>query len=92
VTSDLQKFFPDIDSISFREVFKRRAPEADVEEASTASAVGTSKSAERVGTKPETERPQDAPTPTARKKRAPAKKPASKGPTKRAMMGSESQR
>src|SRR5881409_4482263 len=39
VTSDLQKFFPDIDTISFREVFKRRAPEAETEETSKASAV-----------------------------------------------------
>src|SRR5881296_1304851 len=92
VTSDLQKFFPDIDTISFREVFKRRAPEAEMEEASKASAVETSKSAEQVETKPQTEKAQEAPAQPARKRRAPAKKPASKGPTKRAMMGSESQR
>jgi len=92
VTSDLQKFFPDIDTISFREVFKRRAPEAEMEEAPKASAVETSKSAEQVKTKQETEKPQEAPAQPARKRRAPAKKPASKRPTKRAMMGSESQR
>src|SRR5881397_2156569 len=82
VTSDLQKFFPDIDSISFREVFKRRAPEAEMEEASKAWAVETSKSAEQVETKPQTEKAQEAPAQPARKRRAPAKKPASKGPTK----------
>src|SRR5205809_590769 len=92
VTSDLQKFFPDIDTISFREVFKRRAPETEMEEAPKASAVETSKSAEQVETKQETEKPQEAPAQPARKRRAPAKKPASKRPTKRAMMGSESQR
>src|SRR6266446_6266466 len=92
VTSDLQKFFPDIDSISFREVFKRRAPEAETEEAPKASAIETSKSAEQVGTKQGTEKAQEVPAQPVRKRRAPAKKPASKGPTKRAMMGSESQR
>src|SRR2546427_12153448 len=92
VTSDLQKFFPDIDAISFREVFKRKTTEADVEEASKAPAIGTSKPAEHARTKPEAEKAQDAPAQVARKKRAPAKKPASKAPTKRAMMGSESQR
>ena len=92
VTSDLQKFFPNIDTISFREVFKRKAPEAEMEEASKASAVETSKPDEQVGTKKETEKAQETPAQPARKRRAPAKKPASKGPTKRAMMGSESQR
>src|SRR5881398_1622375 len=92
VTSDLQKFFPNIDTISFREVFKRRPPEAGTEETPKASAVETSKSTEQVETKPQTEKAQEAPAQPARKRRAPAKKPASKGPTKRAMMGSESQR
>src|SRR2546429_935414 len=92
VTSDLQKYFPDIETISFREVFKRRAPEAQMEEAPKASAVETSKSAEQGETKQETEKPQEAPAQPAQKRRAPAKKPGSKGPTKRAMMGSESQR
>src|SRR2546427_13036354 len=92
VTSDLQKFFPNIDTISFREVFKRRPHEAETEETPKASAVETSKSTEQVETKPQTEKAQEAPAQPARKRRAPAKKPASKGPTKRAMMGSESQR
>src|SRR3989442_484875 len=83
---------PNIDAISFREVFKRKAPEAEMEEASKASAVETSKPDEQVGTKKETEKAQETPAQPARKRRAPAKKPASKGPTKRAMMGSESQR
>src|SRR5207237_3693799 len=92
VTSDLQKFFPNINTISFREVFKRRAPEAETEETAKASAVETSKSTEQVETKPQTEKAQEAPAQPVRKRRALAKKPASKGPTKRAMMGSESQR
>src|SRR5256886_5161152 len=92
VTSDLQRFFPNIDTISFREVFKRRPPEAETEETPKASAVETSKSTEQVETKTQTEKAQEAPAQPARKRRAPAKKPASKGPTKRAMMGSESQR
>src|SRR5438046_8487657 len=92
VTTYLQKNYTHINTISFREVFKRRAPETEMEEAPKASAVETSKSAEQVETKQETEKPQEAPAQPARKRRAPAKKPASKRPTKRAMMGSESQR
>src|SRR5881392_4484636 len=92
VTSDLQKFFPNIDTISFREVFKRRPHEAQVEEVPKPSAVETGKSAVQVETKQQTEKAQEAPAQPVRKRRAPAKKPASKGPSKRAMMGSESQR
>jgi peptidylprolyl isomerase len=93
VTSDLQKYFPDIVTISFREVFKKRAPGADIEEPSKPAAAETTTAAEQVETKQRTEEVKEPPTQPARKRRTPAaKKPSSKGPTKRAMMGSESQR
>src|SRR5712692_9376178 len=93
VTSDLQKYFPDIETISFREVFKRRTPGAEREEPSKPVATETTTTAEQGETKQHTEESKEPPTQPARKRRTPAsKKPASKGPTKRAMMGSESQR
>jgi FKBP-type peptidyl-prolyl cis-trans isomerase 2 len=93
VTSDLQKYFPDIETISFREVFKRRTPGAEREEPSKPAATETTTTAEQAETKQHTEEAKEPPTQPARKRRTPAsKKPASKGPTKRAMMGSESQR
>src|SRR3989449_6122239 len=93
VTSDLQKYFPDIETISFREVFKRRTPGAETEETPKPAVPETGKSAEQGETKRATDQPQEPPAQPARKRRTPAaKKPSSKGPTKRAMMGSESQR
>ena len=93
VTSDLQKYFPDIETISFREVFKRRTPGAETEETSKPAVPETGKSAEQGETKPATSETQEPPAQPARKRRTPAaRKPSSKGSTKRAMMGSESQR
>jgi peptidylprolyl isomerase len=93
VTSDLQKYFPDIETISFREVFKKKTPGAEIEEPSKPAATETARSAEQDETKQRTEEVKEPPTQPSRKRRTPAaKKPASKGPTKRAMMGSESQR
>jgi FKBP-type peptidyl-prolyl cis-trans isomerase 2 len=93
VTSDLQKYFPEIETISFREVFKKRTPGAEMEELSKPRATETTTTDEQVETKQRTAEVKEPPTQPARKRRTPAaKKPASKGPTKRAMMGSESQR
>ena len=90
VTSDLQKYFPNIETISFREVFKRATVPSDTEETSKPDTPETRKPVERAETEA-SDKPEKAPTP--RKRKTPtAKKPASKGPTKRAMMGSESQR
>src|SRR5256886_442214 len=93
VTSDLQKYFPDIETISFREMFKKRTPGAGIEETSKPEAPESRKPVDS----PETEasdKPEKAPAPPPpRKRKTPtARKPASQGPTKRAMMGSESQR
>jgi FKBP-type peptidyl-prolyl cis-trans isomerase 2 len=93
VTSDLQKYFPEIETISFREVFKKRTPGAEMEELSKPRATETTTTDEQVETKQRTAEVKEPPTQPARKRRTPAaKKPASKVPTKRAMMGSESQR
>src|SRR6266487_2438428 len=93
VTSDLQKYFPEIDTISFREIFKRTGPTPEPSEtAPTKDAPVPTKPAETVEKKEppaETEEPAAQP---ARRRRTTAKKQASKGSQKRAMMGSESQR
>jgi FKBP-type peptidyl-prolyl cis-trans isomerase SlyD len=90
VTSDIQKYFPDIETISFREVFKKPTAGAETE-ARPKPAASETESTETVAQKKATdELPKAQP---ARKKRTPsAKKHTAKGPTKRAMMGSESQR
>ena len=88
VTSDLQKFFPDLDSISFREVFKKTTPRTEQPETTPEKA----QDQETVGdkTKSETAEPK---VPTTRKKRATStKRQGFKGSERRAMMGSESQR
>jgi peptidylprolyl isomerase len=95
VTSDIQKYFPDVETISFREVFKKRTPASEVQETPTPAApesesVETSEKKEARKATEEGAKPQAQP---ARKRKTPAaKRPAAKGPTKRAMMGSESQR
>jgi peptidylprolyl isomerase len=92
VTSDIQKYFPDIETISFREVFKKPTPKAETEENPKPVAPETD-STETVARKKPTAEPPEPQAQPARKRRTPsAKKPAAKGPTKRAMMGSESQR
>ena len=92
VTSDLQKYFPDIETISFREVFKRAAPAPETEETSKPAPPETHKPVDRAEAEA-TDKPKESPVQPTRKRRTPtARKPASKGPTKRAMMGSESQR
>src|SRR6266550_3440743 len=65
VTSDLQKFFPDIDTISFQEVFKRSEPKPQLP-ATTAKATQVS---------PETEeRAEVEPVSAPKKAKSPAKK------------------
>jgi len=92
VTSDLQKYFPNIETISFREVFKRAAPATEAEETSQTTAPETVKPVDSAETKA-TDKPEKTPAQTPRKRKtSAARKPTSKGPTKRAMMGSESQR
>jgi peptidylprolyl isomerase len=93
VTTDLQKYFPDINTISFREIFKRTTPAAATEETpateETKAVAEPSKPAEERKSETETKEPTAQP---ARRRRTTAKKQSTKGPQKRAMMGSESQR
>ena len=93
VTSDLQKYFPNIETISFREVFKRAVAPPDTEETSKPEVPQAHKPVDSAETEA-SDKPEKAPAqPPQRKRKTPtARKPASKGPTKRAMMGSESQR
>ena len=93
VTSDLQKYFPNIETISFREIFKRATAASETEETSKPEAPDTPKASDRTETDASNKREKAASQATPRKRKtATARKPASKGPTKRAMMGSESQR
>jgi hypothetical protein len=91
VTSDLQKFFPDIDSVAFQEVFKRS--EARPEELAT-----TVKPAEASLEKKEEEAeavPVSAskkPKSSTKKKETSPRKPSTSTSRKRAKMGSENQR
>ena len=93
ITSDIQKYFPDINTISFREVFKRTTPpEATVETPPEKETAEPAKPSESVEDKPgpaELAKPSAEP---ARKRRITTKRQGSKGSQKRAMMGSESQR
>src|SRR6266699_3450169 len=90
VTSDLQKFLPDIDTVVFQEVFKRSEPKPELP-ATTAKATEVS---------PEKEEDEEAaPATTPKKPKSPAKKKEAaprKASTstsrKRAKMGSENQR
>jgi hypothetical protein len=90
VTSDLQKFFPDIDTVAFQEVFKRSEPRPELP-------ATISKSAEVSPEKEE--KTEAAPASTPKKPKAPAKKketapkkPSTSTSRKRAKMGSENQR
>lgn len=88
VTSDLQKFFPDLDTISFREVFKKTSPKPE----QTDSISEETGPQEKEGKQTQADTTESK-TPPARKKKGPsAKRQGSKGSERRAMMGSESQR
>ena len=93
VTTDIQKYFPDIDTISFREVFKRTAPAPAPEEPSGKEAPEPAKAAAPEA-KAEPAGSETSARPAARKRRTTtsSKRKSSKGSEKRAMMGSESQR
>jgi len=90
VTSDLQKFFPDIDTVAFQEVFKRSEPKPELP-------APTAKPAEALPVKEE--KAEAASVSAAKKSKAPAKKkeastkkPSTSTSRKRAKMGSENQR
>jgi peptidylprolyl isomerase len=89
VTSDMQKHFPELDTISFRETFKRATPRLEAEPSAIAE---TEKPIEASENKPAPESEGTASKTTRRKRAQSTKKPAASGARKRAMMGSESQR
>jgi peptidylprolyl isomerase len=93
VTSDIQKYFPGIDTISFREVFKRTAPApAPAETVPVTGPEEAAKPSEPAEEKPSPAESKEPATQPARRRRATTKRQPSKGSQKRAMMGSESQR
>jgi FKBP-type peptidyl-prolyl cis-trans isomerase SlyD len=94
VTSDIQKYFPDINTISFQEVFKRTTPsDASLETGPAKEAPETAKPAETSEQKESSAEPAKSAEQPARKRRtSTTKRQASKSSQKRAMMGSESQR
>lgn len=88
VTSDLQKFFPDLDTISFREVFKKTSQTPEQE----ASATEKPQPQAPEESKPQTETTEPKATTVRKKRTTTAKGQGSKASGRRAMMGSESQR
>ena len=89
VTTDIQKHFPELDTISFRETFKRTTPKQETTEISTATEPEKPEAA--IEAKPTSEAEEPA-TKTQKRRAQSTRKPATAGPRKRAMMGSESQR
>ena len=86
VTSDLQKYFPKLETISFREVFRRTEPKTEEPVPSPTITPEPSRPTQE-------ESATEAPEVTSQsKQRASAKKPATKTSRRRARMGSESQR
>src|SRR5256884_6385444 len=90
VTSDMQKFLPDIDTVAFQEVFKRSEPKPELP-ATPAKPAEVSPEKE--------EKAEAAPVSTPKKPKSPAKKkaatprkPSTTTSRKRAKMGSENQR
>ena len=94
VTTDLQKYFPDIDTIAFQEVFKRTEPKLQTAPARPAEPVEpVAKKEEKKEmveeeAKPATKKPKSP----AKKKEAAPKKPSTTTSRKRSKMGSENQR
>jgi outer membrane biosynthesis protein TonB len=90
VTSDLQKFFPDIDTVVFQEVFKRSEPKPELPAPTTKPAKIVPEREEKVEVEPESapKRPKSP----AKKKEAAPRKPSTSSSRKRAKMGSENQR
>ncbi len=89
VSSDLQKYLPDLETITFREVFKREGPKPEKPPEPTPAATKATPPLKQ----DEKAKPGESTTePKAKRKRAPAKRSGTKTSQKRAMMGSESQR
>ena len=90
VTTDLQKYFPDIDTIAFQEVFKRSEPKPELPAATAKPAEVSPEREEKA--EPEPESAPKKPKAPAKKKGTTPKKPAASTSRKRPKMGSENQR
>jgi peptidylprolyl isomerase len=90
VTSDLQKFLPDIDTVAFQEIFKRTEPKPELPATVTKPVEASPEKEERAEAEPESP-PKKARSP-AKKKESSPRKPSTTTSRKRAKMGSENQR
>jgi hypothetical protein len=90
VTSDLQKFFPDIDTVAFQEVFKRSEPKPELPATITKAQEVAPEKEEKIEAEPE--QAPKKPRAPAKKREASTKKPSTATSRKRAKMGSENQR
>lgn len=92
VTSDIQKHFPNMDTIAFREVFKRLTPRPETVEPEKPTPTEVAKHEEPTEVKSEAESPETKEQSTKRRRAGTTKRQGSKASQRRAMMGSESQR
>jgi outer membrane biosynthesis protein TonB len=90
VTSDLQKFFPNIDTVAFQEIFKRSEPKPELPTPSAKPAKVSPEKEEKAEAEPEPAL-KKAKSPAKKKEVAP-RKPSTSTSRKRAKMGSENQR
>jgi FKBP-type peptidyl-prolyl cis-trans isomerase SlyD len=90
VTSDLQKFFPDMDTVVFQEVFKRSEPKPELPSPTVKPPEASPAKEEKVEAEPEPA--PKKPRAPAKKKEATPKKPSTSTSRKRPKMGSENQR
>lgn len=86
VTSDLQKYFPQMETISFREVFKRAEPKPERPVEPEPIVAEASKPSDQV------EAAETITEPARKRKPSTSKKPPAKTSRRRARMGSENQR
>ena len=91
VTTDLQKYFPDIDTIAFQEVFKRSEPKPELPATTAKPVEGVPEKEEKEAEAEPVSAPKKPKSP-AKKKGTAAKKPSASTSRKRAKMGSENQR
>jgi peptidylprolyl isomerase len=90
VTSDLQKFFPDIDTVAFQEIFKRSQPKPELPATIAKPAEISPEKEEKAEAEPESA--PKKPRAPAKKKEASTRKPSTRTSRKRPKMGSENQR
>jgi peptidylprolyl isomerase len=92
VTSDIQKYYPELDTISFREVFKRTGKPTETAETERPVPIQQAAQEEAQTEKGQAETVEPKTSTARRKKAASTRRQGSKGSERRAMMGSESQR